>query len=117
MNINDTTTVNGEATSAQKSHAEIIAECYRNTASTQYVRELLDRLEAAHRRECGDMAKMREVMNRVHDYLGELIRDNLVEDTPRASDLADDVYDAIHGSHSTEVPTKSMGPKQEGDAK
>lgn len=104
MNINDTTTINGEALSAQKSHAEIIAECYHNTASTQYVRELLGRLEEAHKREIeATAAKMREVMNRVHDYLGELIRDNLVEDTPRASDLADDVYDAIHGSQSTEA--------------
>lgn len=30
MNINDTTTINGEALSAQKSHADIIAECYHN---------------------------------------------------------------------------------------
>lgn len=108
MNINDTTTINGEDTPAQKSHAEIVAECYRNTASTQYVRGLLDRLEAAHRRECGDMAKMREVMNRVHDYLGELIRDNLVEDTPRASDLADDVYDAIHPQEETRRDEKEI---------
>ena len=35
-------------------------------------------------------------MKKVHDYLGELIRDTLVEDTPRASDLADDVYDLLH---------------------
>lgn len=37
--------------SDQKSHAEIIAECYHNTAATQYVRKLLDRLDAAHKRE------------------------------------------------------------------
>ena len=49
------------------------------------VDEALDRLN-----------KQRKVLNRIHDYLGELIRDNLVEDTPRASDLADDVWDAIH---------------------
>ena len=41
----------GVAPSAQKSHAEIIAECYHNTAATRYVRKLLERLEAAHRRE------------------------------------------------------------------
>lgn len=40
--------------------------------------------------------KQRKLLSRVHDYLGELIRDNLIEDTPRASDLADDVWDAIH---------------------
>ena len=49
------------------------------------VDEVLDRLN-----------KQRKLLSRVHDYLGELIRDNLVEDTPRASDLADDVWDAIH---------------------
>lgn len=36
------------------------------------------------------------VLNKVHDYLGKLVRDNLVKDTPEASDLADDVWDAIH---------------------
>lgn len=35
----------------EKTHAEIIAESYHNTAATQYVRKLLDRLEAAHKRE------------------------------------------------------------------
>ena len=49
------------------------------------VDEVLDRLK-----------KQRKLLSRVHDYLGELIRDNLVEDTPRASDLADDVWEAIH---------------------
>lgn len=97
MNINDTTTVNGEIQSAQKSHAEIIAECYRNTASTQYVRGLLDRLEAAHVRECGDMAKMREVMDRVHDFLGRVVRDCPDQDMGlEASNLADDVWDVLH---------------------
>lgn len=36
------------------------------------------------------------VLNKVHDYLGKLVRDNLVKNTPEASDLADDVWDAIH---------------------
>lgn len=36
------------------------------------------------------------VLIKVHDYLGELLRDNLVEDTPKASDLADDVWDILH---------------------
>lgn len=76
---------------------------------------IADRLEAAWKREreamsaVGNAAAMREVLNRVHDYLGELIRDNLVEDTPRASDLADDVYDAIHGSHPTAEKTSAVG--------
>ena len=49
------------------------------------VDEALDRLK-----------KQEELLKRVHDYLGELIKDSLVEDTPKASDLADDVWDAIH---------------------
>lgn len=40
--------------------------------------------------------KEKGVLIKVHDYLGELIRDNLVEDTPKASDLADDVWDILH---------------------
>ena len=44
-----------------------------------------------------EVANMMRVFKRVEDYLGELIRDNLVEDTPRASDLADDCWDARHG--------------------
>lgn len=49
------------------------------------VDEALDRLK-----------KQEELLKHVHDYLGELIKDSLVEDTPKASDLADDVWDAIH---------------------
>lgn len=49
------------------------------------VDEALDRLK-----------KQEKLLKRVHDYLGELIKDSLVEDTPKASDLADDVWDAIH---------------------
>ena len=44
-----------------------------------------------------EIANMMRVFKRVEDYLGELIRDNLVDDTPRASDLADDCWDARHG--------------------
>ena len=55
---------------------------------------LADRVEAAVNENRGHAL---DVLNRVHDYLGELIRDSLVEDTPRASDLADDVWDVIHG--------------------
>ena len=51
--------------------------------------EVLDRLK-----------KQDELLNRVHTYLGDLIKDSLVEDTPRASDLADDVWDAIHRGDS-----------------
>ena len=40
--------------------------------------------------------KEKGVLIKVHGYLGELIRDNLVEDTPKASDLADDVWDILH---------------------
>lgn len=47
-------------------------------------------------RDCGNIAKMREVLEKVHGYLGKLIRDGLVEDAPEASDLADDVWDALH---------------------
>ena len=37
-----------------------------------------------------------EVLYRVHDFIGEIIRDNLIDDTPRASDLADDVWNVLH---------------------
>lgn len=53
------------------------------------VDEALDRLQ-----------KQNRLLVRIHDYLGTLIRDSLVEDTPRASDLADDVWDAIHKGDS-----------------
>ena len=59
--------------------------CIRPCHVFDLVDEVLDRLN-----------KQRQLLSRVHDYLGELIRDNLVEDTPRASDLADDLWDAIH---------------------
>ena len=59
--------------------------CIRPCHVFDLVDEVLDRLN-----------KQRQLLSRVHDYLGDLIRNNLVEDTPRASDLADDVWDAIH---------------------
>ena len=37
------------------------------------------------------------VLERVSRYLGEVIRDNLIEDTSIASELADDVWDVLHG--------------------
>ena len=43
--------------SSEQTHAEIIAECYHNTAATQYVRKLLDRLDAAHKREIDELKK------------------------------------------------------------
>lgn len=43
-----------------------------------------------------NVAKMREVLDRVHHYLGRLIRDDLVEDAPEASDMADEVWDALN---------------------
>ena len=46
------------------------------------------------------LKKQDDLLDRVHTYLGELIKDSLVEDTPRASDLADDVWDAIHRGDS-----------------
>lgn len=59
--------------------------CIRPARVFDMVDEVLDRLK-----------KQDELLNRVHTYLGDLIKDSLVEDTPRASDLADDVWDAIH---------------------
>ncbi len=44
--------------------------------------------------------RTRDVLRKVDDYLEELIRDNLVEDTPRASDLADEVYEVLHSTHT-----------------
>ena len=58
--------------------------CIRPCHLYDAVDELIDRLE-----------KQKELLSKVHDYLGEEIRDNIV-DAPRASDLADDVWDAIH---------------------
>lgn len=37
------------------------------------------------------------VLARVNLFLGEVIRDNLIEDTSLASELADDVWDLLHG--------------------
>lgn len=59
--------------------------CVRPCHVFDLVDEALDRLD-----------KQIEVLNRVHDYLGELIRDNLVADASRASDLADEVWDVLH---------------------
>ena len=52
-----------------------------------------------------DALKARKVLERVHNYLGILIRENLVKDTPflkdgeleNESDLADDVWDVLQG--------------------
>ena len=48
----------------------------------------------------GNVGRMRGILNKVHDWLGVLIRDSLPDDRCKeclgASDLADDVYDAIH---------------------
>lgn len=41
-------------------------------------------------------AKQHELLDRVHDFLGEVIRDSLMDDTPRASDLADDIWDLVN---------------------
>ena len=54
--------------SEQKTHAEIIAECYHNTAATQYVRKLLDRLDAAHKREAQSIERI--VRDAIIDYNG-----------------------------------------------
>lgn len=59
--------------------------CIRPCHVYDMVDEVLDRLK-----------KQDVLLVKVHDYLGELIKESLVEDTPRASDLADDVWDAIH---------------------
>ena len=58
--------------------------CIRPSHVYDAVDEALDRIK-----------KNEALLRRVHDYLSELIRDNLVEDTPRASDLADDVWNAV----------------------
>ena len=52
-----------------------------------------------------DALKARKVLERVHNYLGILIRENLVKDTPflkdgeleNESDLADDVWEVLQG--------------------
>ena len=59
--------------------------CIRPCRVYDMVDEVLDRLK-----------KQDVLLVKVHDYLVKLIKDSLVEDTPKASDLADDVWDAIH---------------------
>ncbi len=48
----------------------------------------------------GNVGKLRNILSRVHDWLGVLIRDGRPDDRCSqcigASDLADDVYDALH---------------------
>ena len=52
-----------------------------------------------------DAMKAREVLERVHNFLGILIRENLVKDAPflkegeleNESDLADDVWEVLQG--------------------
>ena len=52
-----------------------------------------------------DASKARKVLERVHNYLGILIRENLVKDAPflkdgeleNESDLADDVWEVLQG--------------------
>ena len=52
-----------------------------------------------------DASKARKVLERVHNFLGILIRENLVKDAPflkegeleNESDLADDVWEVLHG--------------------
>ena len=52
-----------------------------------------------------DALKARKVLERVHNYLGILIRENLVKDAPflkdgeleNESDLADDVWEVLQG--------------------
>lgn len=70
-----------------------------NTNNLYYAR----RLRAALKRERGD--KVREVLNRVHEFLSNLCRDAKCDDHCSeclgASDLADDVYDLLH-AHATE---------------
>jgi hypothetical protein len=68
--------------SEQKTHAKIIAECYHNTAATRYVRDLLDRLDAAHKRDAdalkqrctelnAEVAAKDEVIKRLNDAIAE----------------------------------------------
>lgn len=48
----------------------------------------------------GNVGKLRNILSRVHDWLGVLIRDGRPDDRCSqyigASDLADDIYDALH---------------------
>lgn len=61
------------------------AGCLRPAHVYDAVDEVLDRLK-----------RNEQLLTRILDYLGVLIKDNLVEDTPHVSDLADDVWDAIN---------------------
>ena len=75
--------------------------CIRPAHVYDAVDEVLDRLK-----------KNEQLLTRIHDYLGVLIRDNLVEDTPQASDLADDVWDAVNiGTQTWKDLKKANGGK------
>ena len=48
------------------------------------------------------------VLARVNLLLGEIIRDNLIEDTSIASELADDVWEVLHGDKWDEKTIKEV---------
>ena len=60
----------GKKEMSEQTHAEIVAECYHNSAATRYVRNLLDRLDAAHKREIDEVAglatKYRTALSRIN---------------------------------------------------
>lgn len=62
--------------------------------------KLCNRLRAAHRRELANVAQMRDMLSKCEKYLSAVVRDNLIYENEvdglNTSDLADDVWDAIH---------------------
>ena len=63
---------------------------------------LCHRLMTAHRRELANVAQMRDMLSKCEKYLSAVIRYNLIYENEvdglNTSDLADDVWDAIHKS-------------------
>ena len=66
-------------------------------------REMCQRLREAYKRDLGCMENMLHQLERCNKFLGIVIRDNLIPDPDveefTVSDLADDVWDAIHSQN------------------
>lgn len=82
---------------AKPSGQDALADLLDELRSGEYA-PLADRVESAVNANRGHAL---EVLNRVHDFLGALCRDGRCDDHCSecigASDLADDVWDVIHG--------------------
>jgi hypothetical protein len=63
-------------------------KCYHRTPWNIEEEEVLERQD--------HLAAALGVLKSIHDFLGEVIRDGLMENIPRVGDLADDVWNVLH---------------------